>query len=161
MFTAISLFFKEKVFTLTGTFIIIFASIFAIFLIFNSNVILSKFGFETTTTLKSELTKSQKDLERLADINRSNMDTLDTVTKTHKKEVELIETYIKDKDIVTSKVTKIISDRKTESKPIETIVNEKITVTDTTIVLPLEEYNKLSEKNIEALHKAYEEFLLG
>jgi len=64
MFSALALFFKNKVFSLSGSFILIFIAIFALFLFSNTNTILSKFGFETTTNLKAELVKSQEDLKK-------------------------------------------------------------------------------------------------
>ena len=46
MFSALPLFFKNKVFSLSGSFILIFIAIFALFLFSNTNTILIKFGFE-------------------------------------------------------------------------------------------------------------------
>ena len=77
MLSLIGLFIKDKMFKGTGLIITIFGCIFALFLFSNSNVILSKFGFETTTTLKSNLTKTQGELKTAVVVNNNLNKTLD------------------------------------------------------------------------------------
>ena len=57
--TAIKTFFGDKVMSYAGIFIGIFALIIGVFIWSNSSVILSKFGFETATNLKAEVTRLQ------------------------------------------------------------------------------------------------------
>jgi len=125
------------------------------FIFFNSNVILSKFGFETTTNLKYELGKSQKDLDTAAKVNENLNKTLDTVIENNTKQVAKIEEVNKTKIKVVEKVNKVTKERATISKETEKTLEEKISVTDTTITLPIEEINQLSTININTLHSAF------
>lgn len=160
MFTAISLFFKTKVFTTSGVFLLSFLALIAVFIFSNSNVILSKFGFETTTTLKSELVSSQKDLEKVVDVNKDLVIAILETEKRHVKEKETVKSHNETKVLIAKKVTKAKSELKLKLEPLESLLVEKIVTTETTITIPIEEYNKLSEQNIDALHAAFTAFQL-
>lgn len=69
--TAIKTFFGNKVAGYAGIFIGIFALIIGVFIWSNSSVILSKFGFETATNLKAEVTRLQGELETAQRINKN------------------------------------------------------------------------------------------
>jgi hypothetical protein len=146
----------KKSFSLTGVFISIFIIIIAIFIFSNTNVILSKFGFETTTTLKGELVRTQQELARLAELNNSLNKTILENDRIHQEEILTLESMYKEKEVVKKTVSSTIEKRKEKANPIQKKLNDKTVTTDTTITVPIEEYNKLSEQNIDSIHSAFE-----
>ena len=155
---AIKTFFNEKVMSTTGIFIGIFALIIAVFVYSNSDVILSKFGFETTANLKSEVTRLQGELKQAKEINDKLNADLAAQTTRHKAELAaVVETYkerekVKDK-IIEVKTKKELKDRDTINK-----LKAKMVVTPTEITIPLEEYNQLSASNIDSINEVFNSF---
>ena len=155
---AIKTFFNEKVMSTTGIFIGIFALIIAVFVYSNSDVILSKFGFETTANLKSEVTRLQGELKQAKEINDKLNADLAAQTTRHKAELAaVVETYkerekVKDK-IIEVKTQKELKDRETINK-----LKAKMVVTPTEITIPLEEYNQLSASNIDSINEVFNSF---
>ena len=155
---AIKTFFNEKVMSTTGIFIGIFALIIAVFIYSNSDVILSKFGFETTANLKSEVTRLQGELKQAKEINDKLNADLAAQTTRHKAELAaVVETYkerekVKDK-IIEVKTKKELKDRDTINK-----LKTKMVVTPTKITIPLEEYNQLSASNIDSINEVFNSF---
>ena len=70
MWTAVFSFLKGKVFTEAGSLLIPLLIILSIFVIWNSDSILTKFGFETTANLKSEITRLTAQVETLEEANK-------------------------------------------------------------------------------------------
>lgn len=157
MFSALALFFKNKVFSLSGSFILIFMAIFALFLFSNTNTILSKFGFETTTNLKAELVKSQEDLKKLAEINTNLNNLIVQTNERHKRELEAIRSVEEEKKVIDKAITEVVEIRKVLAKPVQKKLIQKTVTTETTITIPIEEYNQLSEQNIDSIHAAFAE----
>lgn len=155
MFSALALFFKNKVFNLSGSFILIFIAIFALFLFSNTNTILSKFGFETTTNLKAELVKSQEDLKKLAEINTNLNNLILQTNERHKRELEAIRSVEEEKKVIDKAITEVVEIRKVLAKPVQKKLIQKTVITETTITIPIEEYNQLSEQNIDSIHSAF------
>jgi phenylalanyl-tRNA synthetase alpha subunit len=155
MFTAIALFLKNKLFSGSGMFILGFVAIIGMFLVYNSDTILEKFGFETKATLASKLTSSQKDLTTATDINRNLNKTIDTLQTVHQKEVETIVLVNKQKEKTQETVRVVTEKRKTSSKATQDELERKTITTDTTTTLPIAEYNQLSLDNISSIHDAF------
>ena len=70
MWTAVFSFLKGKVFTEAGSLLIPLVIILSIFVIWNSDSILTKFGFETTANLKSEVSRLNAKVEQLEEANK-------------------------------------------------------------------------------------------
>lgn len=70
MWTAVFSFLKGKVFTEAGSLLIPLLIILSIFVIWNSDSILTKFGFETTANLKAEVTRLTIQIETLEEANK-------------------------------------------------------------------------------------------
>ena len=70
MWTAVFSFLKGKVFTEAGSLLIPLLIILSIFVIWNSDSILTKFGFETTANLKAEVTRLKAKVEQLEEANK-------------------------------------------------------------------------------------------
>lgn len=156
MLTALGLFIKNKMFSGTGLIVTIFGLIFALFLFSNSNVILSKFGFETTTVLKSQLTKKEGELHNAVTINSNLNKTVDKVIdNSAKKEAVLIESFVEREKVKDTVAT--IKKEKAEKIKAETLVLDKeTTVTEEVITIPTAEYNKASEANINSIHETFD-----
>lgn len=155
MFTKIGLFFKEKMFSGTGLIITLFSVVFAVFLFSNSNIILSKFGFETTTTLKSELTKTQGQLDTAVDTNQNLNKTIDKVIDNGaKKEEALVESF-KEREKVKDTVAKVNNTKAEKVKKVNEVLDKGTVVEQDVIKIPKAEYDKASEANIDAINEAY------
>lgn len=156
MLAAIVFFVKNKMFSGTGLIVTIFAVIFALFLFSNANVILTKFGFETTTTLKSELVQSQGALQNAVAVNTNLNKTLDT-TLDHgaKKEQALVESF-QEREQVHNTVAAIKQHRADVVKEVTYVLDKETTVSDDVIKIPTAEYNKASETNITSLNDAFD-----
>lgn len=156
MFSLLGMFFKEKVFKLSGVFIMFFAFIILTIIIGNSNLILTKLGFETTTTLKSQLTKSEDQVAQIADANKSTVDTLKTVEKINQQQLDAISGYYKEKELANKKITAIKVDAEIKRKVVNAKLDKSTVKTKTTITYNIEEYNASSSINIIMLNTAYE-----
>lgn len=156
MLTALSIFIKEKLFSTAGSFLLIFAIIISVFVFSNTNVILSKFGFETTTNLKSELTQSQNDLKAAVLVNEDLNKTIETMKEVSKLNQEVLVEKFKETEEVKVKVEEIKKTRNEKVKPFVKVLDEKTVITKETVTFPVEEYNKVSMENIVAINKAYD-----
>lgn len=158
MLTAIGLFIKHKMFSGTGLIVTLFGLIFALFLFSNANVILSKFGFETTTVLKSELTKTKGELNNAVTVNQELNKTVDKVIDNGvKKEEALIESFT-EREKVKDKVVSIKKEKAEKVKQATQVLDNETTVTEEVIKIPVNEYNQNSEANINSIHEAFNEF---
>lgn len=155
MLTAFFLFIKTKLFSITGIFFLIFAAIFAIFIFFNSNVILSKFGFETTTTLKAEVTRLDGELKQLKETNDSLNKVIETNDRLHKIKIKNIIENFKEQEKARKTVADIKSKKEIKDRDIIKELEKKIVTTDKEITMPLEELNILSASNIDSLNETY------
>ena len=70
MWTAVFSFLKGKVFTEAGSLVIPLLIILSVFVTWNSESILTKFGFETTSSLKSKVTLLETEVKRLKEVNK-------------------------------------------------------------------------------------------
>ena len=157
MLLSIKEFIKNKVFSTTGVFFLIFAAIFSVFLFSNSNVILSKFGFETTTNLKAELTRTQEELKTLQAINNNLNKQIEELNKVKEKETNVIVEYVEKKDSTKEKTNNIIKKKK---EKVQETVDQISTTQSTENAKIIELQDKISEENIIALNEAFDTFFL-
>lgn len=143
---------KNKLFSIVGVIVAIVVFILLYFLLTNTTTILSKFGFETTTTLKAELIQSQNDLKRLSEVNTNLNNTIDTLQKTAKKNAEAISSSTKEKQAVqvktntslqkyTDKIRKFKEDLKTKPTTSAEVTLEVDALSEANIDLITEVYN--------------------
>ena len=138
-----------------------FVAIFAVFLFSNTSVILSKLGFETATTLKAELTKSQAELTRAKEVNTQLTEELKKTKELYEQTQKAV-TELNKETVKVQKQTDEIQKTRTEKKK-QTVndLEKKTVTTDTTITIPIEEYNTLSAANIDSIHSAFETLQKG
>lgn len=156
MWSALSLFFKEKVFSSTGILISIFAIIFSVFLFSNSDIILSKFGFETTSTLKANLVKAQSDIDKLIKVNDDLSRAYDEMKRTNELKTKLLEEANKEKLKVEIDTKKIEEKHSPIQKEIKKTIKEKVKKTSTEVTYPIEELNKLSKANVDEINETFQ-----
>ena len=156
--TAIKTFFGDKVMSSAGIFIGIFAIIIGVFIFSNSNVILSKFGFETATNLKAEVTRLQGELETAQRVNKDLQTNLAAQETRHKAEIKALVDSAKEREKIQSDI--IEAKKKKEAKDKATIeqLNKKTVVTDTTITIPIAEYDQLSASNADTINEVFDSF---
>ena len=96
--TAILAWVKGRIFSQGGLLIALLVGLILLFIIPNSDTILSKFGFETKTTLKGQLVSTQKDLVTTIDNNKSLVSGGKIAEETHKSAVTaIVQTYEQEK----------------------------------------------------------------
>lgn len=156
MFAALGLFFKEKVFSMTGVFLMIFAVIIGSFLFFNSNTILEKFGFETRTSIKAELTKTQGQLTQAQDTNKELVDKIKELERVKKEHEQAIIDYETQKAKDKKTIDDILTKKKENSKKATQNLDNKTQITDTTITVPKQDYDDASRENIRAIHAVFD-----
>ena len=156
MFAALGLSFKEKVFSMTGVFLMIFAVIIGSFLFFNSNTILEKFGFETRTSIKAELTKTQGQLTQAQDTNKELVDKIKELERVKKEHEQAIIDYETQKAKDKKTIDDILTKKKENSKKATQNLDNKTQITDTTITVPKQDYDDASRENIRAIHAAFD-----
>lgn len=154
----IKTFFNEKILSMAGIFIGIFVLIIAIFIFSNSSVILSKFGFETTTNLKSEVTRLQGELKAAKQINDKLNSDLNIQITRHSAELTAISESFKERERTKREVNRVITEKKTKDEKLITILEDKMVITPTEITIPIEEYNQLSINNINAINDVFNSF---
>jgi dihydropteroate synthase len=115
-------------------------------------------GFQTTSELKAELARSQKDLSQLTAINKTLNATVDDITARNTKMVQVLENYQQAKAAVVETVAEVVEVRKEKARPIQAKLVSKTVTTATTFTQPIEEYNQLSEANIDAILTAFNAF---
>lgn len=156
--TAIKTFFGDKVMSSAGIFIGIFAIIIGVFIFSNSNVILSKFGFETATNLKAEVTRLQGELETAQRVNKDLQSNLAAQETRHKAEIKALVESAKEREKIQNDI--IEAKKKKEARDKATIeqLNKKTVVTDTTITIPIAEYDQLSASNADTINEVFDSF---
>lgn len=156
--TAIKTFFGDKVMSSAGIFIGIFAIIIGVFIFSNSNVILSKFGFETATNLKAEVTRLQGELETAQRVNKDLQNNLAAQETRHKAEIKALVESAKEREKIQNDI--IEAKKKKEARDKATIeqLNKKTVVTDTTITIPIAEYDQLSASNADNINEVFDSF---
>lgn len=155
---AIKTFFGEKVMSSTGIFIGIFAIIIAVFIFSNSNVILSKFGFETATNLKAEVTRLEGELRTAQRINQDLQRDMKDQEVRHKAELQAIVDASKEREKIKDKIIEVKAKKEIRDKATIEQLNKKIIVSETEITIPIAEYDQLSSSNIDSLNEVFDSF---
>ena len=119
MWTAVFSFLKGKVFTEAGSLIIPLLIILSVFVTWNSESILTKFGFETTSNLKSKVTLLEAEVERLKEVNKKLSSDLRLSEEKCGISVDSVTELCAIKEETKTTVDSIIDERKKESERIK------------------------------------------
>ena len=158
MFNLLLNFIKNKVFTPTGTFYLVFIVIFATFLLFNTNVILSKLGVETTTNLKARLVTAQQQLQVAQSTNKVLNDRLTTLQAETSKQLKAVEELHQQEKATEKRVDVILRNKQSSTQTTITSLKKKTVTTSETIQIPIQEYDSLLAENIDTISRTYDEF---
>lgn len=143
MWTILLSFLKEKVFSETGFLIIPLIALLAIFVIWNSDSILTKFGFETTANLKAEVTRLKAKVDQLEEANKKLTSDLKRTEEKCTINADAVATICAVKEETKATVDTIIGKRKQES---DRIKQEKYERVDT--ILPTQPSPLLMMKSV-------------
>lgn len=155
--TAILAWIKGRIFSQGGLLIALLVGLILLFIIPNSDTILSKFGFETKTTLKGQLVSTQKDLKTTIDNNKTLESTGKIAEETHKSAVTaIVQTYEQEKKN-DKKVEKINAKADKVIKPAIDQLKMTQVLTPTTVTFDKIKLNEVSRANIRALNETYSE----
>jgi len=67
----------------------------------------------------------------------------------------VIRSVEEEKKIIEKAITEVVEIRKVLAKPVQKKLIQKTVTTETTITIPIEEYDQLSEQNIDSIHAAF------
>lgn len=161
MFTSVLTFLKTSLFTRNGVFILGFLAFISVFLIFNSETILTKFGFQTKTAAVVELAETKAELQTAVRANEELVIAIEEMQIVHREERAAIRTVTQERQVIQRQVNRVIEERKVQAIiPERTIMNE-IVVTETTVTIPRAEYDQLSRQNISSIHAAFQSLNLS
>lgn len=155
MYTIILKFIKEKLFSPSGIVIFGFVAIIFLFLAYNGDTILSKFGFETKTSLKGDLIQAKADLKTLKEANEDLALKMDKLEENRQITIEILEELYSKKAHTKDTVTEVLKHRDQEELENRKTLKAATVVTETTITMPKVNYERASKSNIEALHTAF------
>lgn len=130
----------------------------SVFVYSNSSVILSKFGFETTTNLKAEVTRLQGELSQAKRINDKLNEDLKSQTSRHKAELEAVSGVYKEREKTKDKIIEVKTQKELKDRDTIKKLSEKMVVTPTEITIPIAEYDQLSSNNIDSITEVYDTF---
>lgn len=164
MWLAALSFIKSKVFSQTGAVLLPLLGLIAVFLIWNSDLILTELGYETRSNLKAQVVQLQHKVDQLETANASlSKELLDTITLITTTE-QTVDTYYQSKETTQDKVKDFISKRNEliGSQPTCECVQETLIETETnvqdTIVRVFSVNPQVSKANITVIHDAYSTF---
>ena len=155
MYTAILKFIKDKLFSSSGIVLLGFGSIIFLFLAYNGDTVLSKFGFETKSSLKGDLVQAKADLKTLKEANEDLVFKIDTLEANRQVTVEILEELYDKKAQTKDTVTEVLKQRDQQEIENRKTLKAATVVTETTITMPKVNYERASRSNIEALHNAF------
>jgi hypothetical protein len=161
MLTAIGLFFKEKLFNLTGIVIGIFVLIFSLFLFYNSDMIMTKLGFETKTNLRAQIVEVSGKLKAAEEDNATLRSAIATLEFEHKAQLAALQKSYDESEKARNVVEKKLAEYKTKSEGVKKVIKEKTVTTDTTITIPIAESKVLSEMNADLIHSTFDQLQLS
>ena len=142
---------KTRLFNLPTMFVLGMVGLIAFVLLTNSDTVLSKFGFETTSTLKAELARTQSELDRLAKVNQELIDSIEEIKRTQQAQIEALSNFYKEEESKKTATIQIVETKQTKIKDLNKKVAAKTKSTKDTVTLPTQELNNISETNISAL----------
>ena len=142
---------KTRLFNLPTMFVLGMVGLIAFVLLTNSDTVLSKFGFETTSTLKAELARTQSELDRLAKVNQELIDSIEEIKRTQQAQIEALSNFYKEEESKKTATIQIVETKQTKIKDLNKKVAAKTKSTKDTVTLPTQDLNSISETNISAL----------
>lgn len=138
-------------------FLLILLSLIGVFIFSNTNIILSSFGFETTTNLKSKLVKTQTDLEQIIELNKDKDKQLELERANAKALQEEIKDLYAAKESARQKVDVIQAKKKEDTKDTIAKIKDEEIVNDSFVQYPKKEIDKLSAANIDQVTDAFDQ----
>lgn len=148
-------FIKEKLFSEMGTLLIVVGVIVLLFAGPVTETFLTRFGFETKTSLKADLVSTKKDLQTTLEANDSIKREL-TVTKSN---LETAMKTLEENRIAREKMEKdiknIVEIKDTKTKPQIQKLKNTTRVTEKEITLDRVAVDAVSEANIDAVNDVY------
>lgn len=167
MWTTILSFFKGKVFSEAGSLILPLVIILAVFVIWNSDSILTKFGFETTSSLRTKVGTLESQLEQLKEVNKKLKSDIELTEHSKTISEEVVSELCSIKEETKVKVDTVIDRRKVEAERIKETYKEvkvekntsevSVKTESHTVQLPMTRSDALSHNNIKSINEAYDE----
>lgn len=150
-------FLKSKLGGITSIFLGVMALIFVVLFAFNADTILTRFGFETKTSLKGEVVSVKKDLEAVLLANSELQETVAIQDTVQEAVVDTLQTVAKEKERVSEVVVAAKEKvRKVADPIIAKNKAEKVTGSDPPTMSKADS-DAISTAVIDSLHSTYNE----
>lgn len=148
---------KSKLFSQGGLLIALLIGFILLFIIPNSDTILSKFGFETKSTLKGQLVSTQKDLTTTIDNNKTLVTSGKIAEENHQSAMTAVVNNFEEKAANDKKVEQINVKASKVIQPAIASLKMTQVITPTTITLDKVKTDEVSKANIDALSETFKE----
>lgn len=150
-----------SLFTAGRVFIGVLLLIMVYFLWNGSETVMTKFGMETKTSLRTALATQTQSAQNALNANKQNAATIKELEGKNRELLRELQELAQKERKAAADVAKIQVELEKKVAPIKTQIAKKKIVTDKVIVLPLPEINAKSEANILAMHDTYEKMFAG
>lgn len=158
MWNVLLSFVKNKLFTLNFGFLSIFIIIFGVIAYKGFDSILERLGFETKAKLKEELALTKQQLENVINTNLELNYQIQKLQEEFERNQRVLEELQKERENLSAKVEELNKTLTLKNERLSQVVKKKVRETETELVIPKEEVQKLSQNNIEALLNSYGTF---
>jgi cell division protein FtsB len=140
-------------------FILGLIALLSIIVVYNSDTILSRFGFETTSSLKAKVAKLEEQNQQLAQANKQLKDDLDKLEKRKNDELKAMKKYYEDKMANYNKLNKVQKELKEKNTQLIKDLEEQRKKIAETCKLNVKEYylyeaktyDEISSNNYDAI----------
>lgn len=140
-------------------FILGLIALLGIILIYNSDTILSRFGFETTSSLKAKVAQLEQQNQQLSQANKQLKDDLDKLEIRKNQELQAMKKYYEDKMANYNKLNKIQKDLKEKNMQlIKNLEEQRKKIAETCkldakayYLYEAKTYDEISDNNYEAI----------
>lgn len=142
-------------FTVGRLFVAMLVFVFGCFLYTGAESLMTKWGFETKTSLQKQLVEKTEVVKQLEQANKALVADVIQIKKDNALAIKELESMTDRKNQLEVTAQRIVKSMETKSQEVKKALEEKKVVSPTTITLPLAEINALSQVNIDSLHEAF------
>lgn len=128
------------------------------FLWTGSEVVLTNLGVETKTSLLQKLSAQTQTAKTALEANKSNQSTLSSLQLENQRILKELKELSSKNEHTEHKAVVATQALVKKTAPIKEVIAKKKVVTETTVTLPVQEVDQVSEANIASLHDAYDQF---
>lgn len=147
-----------KLFTLGRCLIAVIVIIVGMYFWAGAETVMTRWGFETKTTLIKKLRDAENAKQAAIDANKTNVVALQKLQKQHADLLVELQVIAKKKAEADEFVKQVMEVRQIQQKKAREVLVKKTVVTATEITIPIAEWDQLSASNADAAKSVYDQF---